>query len=154
LKDDIHRPVMLALRMIGKIRAGDAPSTTQFNPGTTIRLATGTAAPQALPYRHGKHCSSADGTTTILREISPSENIRRHDEDVPSDGYIAQRGTMLDARHIATPAAVDHCRVAAMTPRIRGEAQDHPWDRRDCPFFGVARRLAANAGIAQMPSRA
>jgi molybdopterin biosynthesis enzyme len=37
-KDDIHRPAPYALRMIGKISAGDAPSTMQISGGTTVRL--------------------------------------------------------------------------------------------------------------------
>lgn len=47
-KDDIHRPARYALRMIGKICAGDDPSTIQISGGTTIRLATGAAVPSSV----------------------------------------------------------------------------------------------------------
>ncbi|WP_334536844.1 hypothetical protein [Bradyrhizobium sp. AZCC 2230] len=106
-KDDIHRPAPYALRMIGKISAGDDPSTMKISGGTTIRLATGAAVPSSVAgIVMEEHGSSDGGTTTILRGASPSENIRRRGEDVASGGIIAQRGTTLDARHIAMLAAV------------------------------------------------
>jgi molybdopterin molybdotransferase len=114
-RDDIHRPAPYALRMIGTINAGDDPSTMQISGGTTIRLATGAAVPSSVAgIVMEEHCSSDGGTTTILRGASSSENIRRRGEDVPSGGIIAQRGTTLDARHIAMLAAVGHCRVTVM----------------------------------------
>jgi len=114
-EDDIARPAPFALRMIGKIRAGDDPSAMQIGVGTTIRLATGAAVPSSIAgIVMEEHCSLDDVTTTILQGASPSENIRRRGEDVSSDAIIAQRGTMLDARHIAMLAAVGHCRVTVM----------------------------------------
>src|SRR5258708_17277710 len=111
-EDDIARPAPFALRMIGKIRAGDDPSTMQISAGTTIRLATGAAVPSSIAgIVMEEHCSLDDVTTTILQGASPSENIRRRGEDVSSDAIIAQRGTTLDARHIAMLAAVGHCRA-------------------------------------------
>jgi molybdopterin molybdotransferase len=111
-EDDIARPAPFTLRMIGKIRAGDDPSTMQISAGTTIRLATGAAVPSSIAgIVMEEHCSSDDGTTTILQGASPSENIRRRGEDVSSDAIIAQSGTTLDARHIAILAAVGHCQV-------------------------------------------
>jgi molybdopterin molybdotransferase len=115
-KDDIDRPAPHTLRLIGKVRAGDDPSTMQIGGGTTIRLATGAAVPSSVAGIVMEEHSSSDGgtTTTILRGVSPSENIRRRGEDVASGGIIAQRGTTLDARHIAMLAAVGHCRVTVM----------------------------------------
>src|SRR5882757_638046 len=111
-KDDIHRPAPYALRMIGKISAGDDPSTMQISAGTTIRLATGAAVPSSIAgIVMEEHCSSDDRTTMILQTASPSENIRRSGEDVSSDAIIAQLGTRLDARHIAMLAAVGHRQV-------------------------------------------
>jgi molybdopterin molybdotransferase len=98
-KDDIHRPAPFALRMIGKICAGDNPSTMQINGGTTIRLATGAAVPSNIAgIVMEEHCSSDGGTTTILRGASLSENIRRRSEDVPpaaSSRSVVQRWMLV-----------------------------------------------------------
>jgi molybdopterin molybdotransferase len=111
-KDDIHRQAPFALCIIGKICAGDDPSTMQINDGATIRLATGAPVPSSVAgIVMEEHCSSHDCTITFLRGASPSENIRLHGEDVSSGGIIARRGTTLDARHIAMLAAVGHSQV-------------------------------------------
>ncbi len=88
------------LRMVGDLRAGDAPGAS-LSPGTVLRIATGAAVPagadRILPVELG---SEVDGWVTATESVSFGHAIRRQAEVCRPGERILPAGTRL------TPAAL------------------------------------------------
>ncbi len=92
---------------------------TKVVPGSAVRLLTGAPVSPGVAAVVPEESCSVSGDTVRIRKIRPSgANIRRRGEDVPQGSIIVERGTRLDARHLAILAASGVSEVPVMR-RVR-----------------------------------
>ncbi len=100
------RPGADAYRLVGRIAAGDALGR-RLEPGQAARIFTGAPLPpNATGVAMQENVSARGDAVTLLRPVSPGDNIRRAGEDVARGDRLAAAGAMIDARHIGLAAAV------------------------------------------------
>jgi len=103
--NDLASSLGTALRVVGPVLAGHR-TTAEAIPGSAVRILTGASIPAGVAavvleehvYRTGD---------SVVMQFAPTlgANIRRRGEDVSKGTEVIQKGTRLDARHIAMLAA-------------------------------------------------
>lgn len=105
------------LNVIGQIAAGEAP-TGSVEPGTAIRIFTGSPLPQgadAVVMQEDTFTDDNKPQTVAIRDaVKPWENVRFQGEDVRAGNTVVNAGTRLGAAQIAVMAAcgIDHAEVS------------------------------------------
>jgi molybdopterin molybdotransferase len=97
----------VALKLIGKIAAGESFSG-EVQPGTCVRLFTGSALPRGADAVVMQEDTAAADTGKILfmDKASPWENVRFRGEDVKEHGLVFETGQRLWATRVSLLAAL------------------------------------------------
>ncbi|MEJ0071612.1 MAG: molybdopterin molybdotransferase MoeA [Pseudomonadota bacterium] len=78
-----------------------------------VRLLTGAPIPAGVDAVVPEEaCDVSRGTVLVLKKVAAGANIRRHGEDAPPGSVIVEKGTRIDARHLAILAASGVFRLA------------------------------------------
>lgn len=103
-KDLAGSPVA-ALRVLGPVLAGHR-TTVEAIPGSAVRILTGASIPTGVTAVILEEHAQRTGDSVVM-QFAPTvgANIRRRGEDVSKGTEVVQKGTRLDARHIAMLAA-------------------------------------------------
>lgn len=94
-----------ALRVLGPVLAGHR-TTLEAIPGSAVRILTGASIPTGVAAVILEEHAQRTGDSVVMH-FAPmvGANIRRRGEDVSKGKEVVQKGTRLDARHIAMLAA-------------------------------------------------
>lgn len=104
------------LRIVADIAAGH-DSGRSLAPGETVRLFTGAPIPAGVAaVLFEERCRRAGSRLAPGGRMTPGANIRRRGEDVAAGELIVDRGTVIDARHIALLAAAGVMVVRVVRP--------------------------------------
>lgn len=117
-RDDLATATAEPFRQVGTTFAGALQSVRPVR-GETVRLLTGAPVPaeiDAVVMEEKVHIAGSQ--IAFGRPVESGQNIRRRGEDVGAGSTIVERGTVVDARHIAILAATG---VAALKVRRRIE---------------------------------
>jgi molybdopterin molybdotransferase len=115
---DINRTAPGALRLVLRIPAGSAPSTV-IAPGETVRLLTGAPVPWGVcAVVAEERCRTQSDCVVVDQTVFDGANIRRCAEDVARGSVVVERGSVVDARHLAILAAAG-CAMVPVRRRIR-----------------------------------
>jgi molybdopterin molybdotransferase len=115
---DIARGMPGVLRLVSRVAAGDSASRPT-GAGETVRLLTGAPIPEGVAaVVPEERCRVWRNTVIIDQPVRDGANIRRRGEDVGEGDVIVERGTVLDARHLAILAASGSATVA-VRERVR-----------------------------------
>jgi molybdopterin molybdotransferase len=116
--DDLATAAVHPFRQVGTTFAG-ALRTVHPAPGETVRLLTGAPIPAEIDAVVMEEKIRIVGSKVAFdRPAESGLNIRKRGEDVGAGSTIVERGTIIDARHIAILAATG---VAALKVRRRIE---------------------------------
>jgi molybdopterin molybdotransferase len=119
-----------ALRVVGSIRAGDAPVQEPLASGTALEIMTGAAVPawaNAVAMLEHVQADAETGTETIrllpprkpLRRLEPGENIVPQGAEARAGDEIVPAGTRMTAAHLAAAAACGYAELAVFRkPRV------------------------------------
>jgi molybdopterin molybdotransferase len=115
---ETDRPVADVLRLVQRIPAGSASSFV-VGSGEAVRLLTGAPVPEGVgAVVAEEHCRTGPRGVVLDRPLADGTNIRRRGEDVMPGTVIVNKGTFVDARHLAVLAAAG-CTTVAVRRRIR-----------------------------------
>ena len=104
------------LRIVADIAAGP-DSGRSLAPGETVRLLTGAPIPAGVAaVLFEERCRRTGDRLVPGGRMTPGVNIRRRGEDVAEGQVIVDRGTVIDARHIALLAAAGVTEVRVARP--------------------------------------
>jgi molybdopterin molybdotransferase len=97
----------VTLRVIGKIAAGEN-FTGELQPGTCVRLFTGSVLPRGADAVVMQEDTKAydDGTVAVFDKVTPWENVRFRGEDVKQGNVIIHLGEHLTATRVSLLAAL------------------------------------------------
>ena len=113
-----------ALRVVDTLTAGRMAETTRLCDGETVSIMTGAAIPEGVIAVVPQEWVVGDGSViTLVKPVTPGQNIRRPGEDVKRDSPAVPAGIALDAASIAMlaqfgvmePAVVRAPRLAVLT---------------------------------------
>ncbi len=110
-----------ALRLIGRIAAGDVEEESQLNPGECVEIATGaplpTGADCVVPVEHALR---EEGAVTADSAFVIGQHVSRQAEDLAIDQVVASAGQRLHPSRIAACAASGVTEVEVLrAPRVR-----------------------------------
>ena len=115
---DIDRTAPGSLRLVFRIPAGSATSAV-IGPGETVRLLTGAPVPEGVcAVVAEERCRIRSNCVVVDQTGFDGANIRRCGEDVASGSVVVERGSVVDARHLAILAAAG-CAMVPVRRRIR-----------------------------------
>jgi len=105
-----------ALRVLGPVLAGHR-TTVEATPGSAVRILTGASIPTGVAAVILEEHAQPTGDFVVMH-FAPTlgANIRRRGEDVSKGTEVVQKGTRLDARHIAMLAATGISSVSVRRP--------------------------------------
>jgi molybdopterin molybdotransferase len=105
-----------ALRVLGPVLAGHQ-TTVEAMPGSAVRILTGASIPTGVAAVILEEHAQPTGDFVVMH-FAPTvgANIRRRGEDVSKGTEVVQKGTRLDARHIAMLAATGISSVSVRRP--------------------------------------
>jgi molybdopterin molybdotransferase len=103
--DDLATATAEPFRQVGTTFAGALQSVRPAR-GETVRLLTGAPVPAEIDAVVMEEKVRIAGSQIAFgRPVESGQNIRRRGEDVGAGSAIVERGTVVDARHIAILAA-------------------------------------------------
>jgi molybdopterin molybdotransferase len=105
------------LPVAGRVQAGGRAG--RIAPGTAVRIFTGASMPEGADTVFMQEDTQEDGDAVILPAgLKMGANRRFSGEDFAKDAVVLPQGTRLDARHLATLAAIGHA-SATVRRRVR-----------------------------------
>jgi len=106
----------VCLRLAGRVAAGEN-FTGRLNPGTCVRLFTGSPLPagaDAVVMQEDTQIEPSDPRmVSILEPVKPWENVRFHGEDIKRGDILARQGEVLGAGLISLLAATGRQEIQA-----------------------------------------